>query len=212
MSPVLEQRLRDGLGQLGLDATHHQVDTLMRYLGGLAKWNQAYNLTAVRDPEQMVVRHLLDSLAVVPHSGQGRLIDVGTGAGLPGMVLAIMQPERPITLLDSNGKKTRFLRQMAVELGLPTVTVVQARVEAHRDRYNVISSRAFASLADMVNWSAHLLAENGHFLAMKGQLPADEISALPAPYRASNIIRLAVPSLDEERHLVCIDTAVPADQ
>ena len=204
MSDTLQVRLDAGLEQMGLTLDAAATAALLRYVAGLVKWNQAYNLTAVREPEQMVIKHLLDSLSILPHAGSGSLIDVGTGAGLPGLVLAIVQPQRAVTLLDSNGKKTRFLKQMAAELGLANVSVAQARAEAFAGQFDRVTSRAFASLADMVNWCAHLLAPEGRFLAMKGQLPAAEIAALPAGYRVEAVHSLRVPFLDEERHLVCI--------
>lgn len=206
MNPVVEARLREGIAQLDLSLDETRVGTLLRYLAGLMKWNQAYNLTAVREPEQMVVKHLLDSLSIVPHVPTGRLLDVGTGAGLPGMILAIVNPDLPVTLLDSNGKKTRFLKQMAAELGLH-LQVEQARVEAFGGEFDTVTSRAFASLADMVNWSAHLLAPQGCFLAMKGQRSEAELAALPAGWRVTAVERLRVPFLDEERHLVSIARA-----
>jgi 16S rRNA (guanine527-N7)-methyltransferase len=202
MSELYEQRLRAGIAQLGLTLDDATVAQLLRYLAGLIKWNQAYNLTAVRDPGQMVVKHLLDSLAILPFVGGGSLIDVGTGAGLPGMILAIVNHGLRVTLLDSNGKKTRFLKQMAADLQLGNVTVVHGRVEDCPGRFDVVTSRAFASLADMVNWSAHLLGPGGSFLAMKGQRPEAEIAALPAGFAASAIHSLTVPYLNEERHLV----------
>jgi 16S rRNA (guanine527-N7)-methyltransferase len=209
MSQPCEQGLRTGIAQLGLSLDEATVGQLLRYLAGLIKWNQAYNLTAVRDPEQMVVKHLLDSLAVVPFIKAGSVIDVGTGAGLPGMILAIVDggEQLAVTLLDANGKKTRFLKQMAAELQLRRVSVVQARVEEHAGHYDIVTSRAFASLADMVNWTAHLPGEGGCFLAMKGQRPDAEIAALPAGFAVTAVDRLVVPFLDEERHLVRIERA-----
>jgi 16S rRNA (guanine527-N7)-methyltransferase len=205
MSQTPEQRLRAGIAQLGLSLDEAVIGKLLAYLAGLQKWNQAYNLTAVRDADQMVIKHLLDSLSIQPFVPGGSLIDVGTGAGLPGMILAIVNPGLAVTLLDSNGKKTRFLKQMAAELDLPRVSVAQARVEEQAGQYDIVTSRAFASLADMVNWSAHLLAPGGCFLAMKGQRPDAEIAALPAGYSATAATRLTVPFLDEERHLVRIE-------
>ena len=207
MSELLETRLRTGIAQLGLTINDEAVAGLLRYLTGLVKWNKAFNLTAVREPEQMVVKHLLDSLSILPHAGSGSLIDVGTGAGLPGLVLAIVQPQRAVTLLDSNGKKTRFLKQMAAELELANVSVEQARVEVFQGQFDRVTSRAFASLADMVNWCAHLLAPEGRFLAMKGQHPGTEIDQLPAGFRVEAVHGLNVPFLPEERHLVCISRA-----
>ena len=207
MNAIVEERLRTGIEQLHLQLDEAVVAQLLRYLTGLMKWNKAFNLTAVRDPEQMVVKHLLDSLSILPFVDEGSLIDVGTGAGLPGLVVAIVQPQRAVTLLDSNGKKTRFLKQMAAEMQLDNVTVVQARAEEFAGQFDRVTSRAFASLADMVNWCAHLLAPGGCFLAMKGQHPGAEIDALPAGFRVEAVRSLIVPLLHEERHLVCINRA-----
>lgn len=204
MSDSLENTLRSGIDRLGLTIDPQAIERLMRYLAGLMKWNQAYNLTAVRGGEQMVVKHLLDSLAVLPDIDSNSLIDVGTGAGLPGMVLAIVKPELRVTLLDSNSKKTRFLKQMAAELALANVTVVQSRVEEFQGQFGMVTSRAFASLADMLNWCAHLAAPGGCFLAMKGQLPEAEIAAMPAGFAVVSTRALKVPFLNEERHLVRI--------
>lgn len=204
MSDMLEKKLRAGIAQLKLDIDETAVVLLLRYLNGLAKWNQAYNLTAVRDMEQMVVKHLLDSLSVLPFVHGESLIDVGTGGGLPGMVLAITKPELAVTLLDSNSKKTRFLKQMAAELGLKNVTVVHARAEEFQGQFDLVSSRAFATLADMLHWCAHMAKPTGQFLAMKGQLPAEEMAALPAGFAVEKVEDLRVPFLDEDRHLVFI--------
>ncbi len=190
----------DGLA-VQLDA--HQVDQLLAYHAGLCKWNRAYNLTAVRDPMAMIRRHLLDSLAIVPFLPAGSLLDVGTGAGLPGVVVAIVRPDIAVTCLDSNGKKIRFIRQMILELGLKQVATTQARVESFSaEPFNAITSRAFATLADMVEWSRHLLAEHGQFLAMKGQYPEAELADLPADIDVLAVQQLHVPGLPGERHLV----------
>lgn len=211
MTNAAEQRLRQGLGQLALPTDETQVVSLMAYLTGLVKWNKAYNLTAVRDPEQMVVKHLLDSLSILPFVAGDSLIDVGTGAGLPGMVLAIMKPELAVTLLDSNSKKTRFLKQMAAELRLSNVNVVHARAEEFEGQFAMVSSRAFASVSDILGWSAHLLRDadsplgGGRMLAMKGQRPDDELNDMPAGFQVSAVHALQVPFLQEERHLLVIE-------
>ena len=195
--------LVDGAGQLALQLEDDQVERLLAYHAGLYKWNRAYNLTAVREPLEMVHRHLLDSLAIVPFLSSGSLLDVGTGAGLPGMVVAIVRPDIAVTCLDSNGKKIRFIRQMILELGLKQVATTQARVESFSaEPFNAITSRAFATLADMVKWSRHLLAEDGQFLAMKGQYPEAELAALPADIDVLAVQQLHVPGLPGERHLV----------
>lgn len=181
---------------------------LHRYLDLLEKWNAAYNLTAVRGRAAMEVEHILDSLAIVPHIGlrAGTVVDVGTGAGLPGMVLAIVLPENRYVLIDSNGKKTRFLMQAAHELGLRNVTVFNGRIEDWQpaSRVDLVTSRAFASLADMVQGCRALLESGAQALAMKGVRPDDEIAALPPDVQVKEVAALRVPGLDKERHLVCI--------
>lgn len=201
----LQGQLHEGIARLGLvDLPVGTEEKLLAYLALLVKWNAAYNLTAVRDPQQMLVKHLLDSLSILPQVADGSLIDVGTGAGLPGLVLAIARPGLRVTLLDSNGKKVRFLRQVIAELKIANAQAVQSRVEEHEARYDVVTSRAFATLADMLAWSGQLAVEGGRFLAMKGQRPDEEIAALPQGFRAVEVLPLAVPFLDEERHLVRI--------
>ena len=200
-----QQKLEEGLAALALTEPALQAG-LERYIGLLEKWNKAYNLTAIRDAGEMVTLHLLDSLVVAPLLPAGSLADVGTGAGLPGIPLAMLQPEREITLLDSNIKKTRFCQQAVLELGLKNVTVVHCRdSDYHPDRpfANVIS-RAFASLADFVAGTEHLVADGGSLLAMKGAYPEDEVKALPARARVQASHPLVVPGLDAERHLLDI--------
>jgi 16S rRNA (guanine527-N7)-methyltransferase len=199
-----ESRLRAGVEKLSLSLPDGAMDKLLAYLALLVKWNGAYNLTAIRDPEQMVIKHLLDSLSIVPYVHGGSLIDVGTGAGLPGLVLAIVKPELDVTLLDSNGKKVRFLRQVIADLKIGNASAVQMRVEEFDRQFDLVSSRAFATLADMVNGSRQLLADKGEFLAMKGVHPTEEIAALPEGFSVRDVVPLTVPFLDEERHLVRI--------
>lgn len=199
-----ERRLRDGIADMGLVLDEPVLRTLMAYLAGLVKWNQAFNLTAIRDPLEMVDKHLLDSLSILPHVGEGALIDIGTGAGLPGFIIALVRPELPVSLLDSNGKKTRFLKQMAAELGATNVTVITGRCEEHDGQYAQITSRAFASLADMVNGTAQLLAPGGCWLAMKGHVPLDEIAALPTGVALEKTPVLRVPFAADARHLIVL--------
>ena len=189
---------------MGLEAGDDRYALWLEYLQLLGKWNRAYNLTAVRDPQQMVVRHLLDSLAVAPYLRGERLLDVGTGAGLPGVPLAILFPERSFHLLDSNGKKTRFLFQVKTALGLANMTVHHRRVESYRpdECFDAVLSRAFASLQEMVAGCAHLLQPGGRFLAMKGAHPDAELVAVGATWEVVNVIELMVPGLSEQRHLV----------
>ncbi|MDF9433901.1 MULTISPECIES: 16S rRNA (guanine(527)-N(7))-methyltransferase RsmG [Chromohalobacter] len=180
MTPACEARLDAGLAELGLEVDATARERLLALLALLHKWNRAYNLTAVRDPEQMVMRHLLDSASVATAVRGPRLLDVGAGAGLPGLVLAILDPSLEVTMLDGNGKKVRFQRQAVLELGLENVTPVQARVEHFTTRdFDQIVSRAFAQLATFVELTRPLLAEGGEWLAMKGRDAASELAELP---------------------------------
>ncbi|MDF1628472.1 MAG: 16S rRNA (guanine(527)-N(7))-methyltransferase RsmG [Alcanivoracaceae bacterium] len=199
----LDRILADGIAALGIDLSPLQQQQLLDYVGLLSKWNKAYNLTAVRDPVDMVVRHLLDSLSVLAYVQATEIIDVGTGAGIPGIPLAIALPSLKVTLLDSNGKKTRFARQAALELGLANVEVVQARAEQYRNASPQVISRAFASLPDMLDVAGHLLAPGGRMLAMKAALSDVEMAGVQAPWQAERII-LKVPGLDERRQLMIL--------
>jgi 16S rRNA (guanine527-N7)-methyltransferase len=204
---ALAQVLGDGIAELKLDLSDAQQGKLMDYLALLFKWNSVYNLTSVRDPMQMVTHHLLDSLAAVPaFEGAASVLDVGAGGGLPGIVLAIARPDMKVALIDTVHKKTAFLTQVKAELGLANVTVHTARVEQLQvpHKFDVITSRAFADLSDFVNWSGHLLAEGGHFIALKGVAPAEEQQRLPAEWSVSELRPLQVPKLEAERHLVFI--------
>ncbi|MBF6058798.1 MULTISPECIES: 16S rRNA (guanine(527)-N(7))-methyltransferase RsmG [Thiomicrorhabdus] len=203
-SSSLKVQLENGLQALNLELGGQQVDRLIGYLNLLSKWNKVYNLTAIRDPQEMLVKHLFDSLAVVPYIEQERLIDVGTGGGLPGIPLAICFPERQIDLLDSNHKKTRFLIQVKAELGLKSTQVFHSRVEEYRpeELYQAVISRAFASIDDMLFWTRHLLADKGVWWAMKAQKETDETLSLPADVTVSEIIELQVPQLDADRRLI----------
>ncbi|MDE1188792.1 MAG: 16S rRNA (guanine(527)-N(7))-methyltransferase RsmG [Pantoea sp.] len=189
-----------------ISLSDQQKQQLVGYVELLHKWNKAYNLTSVRDPQQMLVRHILDSIVVEPHLQGDRFIDVGTGPGLPGIPLAIVRPQAQFTLLDSLGKRVRFLRQVQHELGLTNVTPVQSRVEEFpaEPPFDGVISRAFASLEDMVNWCHHLPSAQGHFYALKGVRPDDEINTLPAGFLVEQVYPLQVPELEGERHLVVI--------
>lgn len=204
----LIRALADGAKALQIALSDAQLAQLMDYLELLSKWNGVYNLTAVRDPALMVTQHLLDSLAVVPAFAKAEnVLDVGAGGGLPGMVLAIARPDMRVSMIDTVHKKTAFLTQAKAELGLANVTVYTARVEQLQvpHQFDVITSRAFAELNDFVTWSAHLLKEGGHFIAMKGVMPNDEIARLPAGWKVSGVQALNVPGLHAERHLVFIE-------
>jgi 16S rRNA (guanine527-N7)-methyltransferase len=200
-------RLAAGLAALSLDAG--LVVPLSAYLAQLSKWNRTYNLTAVRDEAEMVTRHLLDSLAILPAitphlSGAPalRVLDVGSGAGLPGIPLALARPAWRLTLLDSNGKKARFIRHAVRTLGLTNVEVLEQRAESVREPYDVVVSRAYASLADFVDSTRSALAPDGLWLAMKGKLETAELGALPPTVRVVATPKVNVPGLDEDRHVV----------
>lgn len=203
----LESLLRRGLNTLGLSLADTAIERMLAYVALLAKWNRAYNLTAVRAPRAMISRHLLDSLAALPHLHGVTVADVGTGAGLPGLPLALASPRRGFVLLDSNAKKCRFVTQAVAELAIPNVTVVRARVEDYRPArgFDTVISRAFATVAQMLALSGHLCAPGGRVLAMKGLHPRDELDELPAGFRLLSVRRLRVPGLDAERHLVIIE-------
>jgi 16S rRNA (guanine527-N7)-methyltransferase len=208
----LTQQLVTGAQALQPDLSEAQIARLIDYLALLSKWNAVYNLTAVRDPVQMVTQHLLDSLAVVPAFVNAKnVLDVGAGGGLPGMVLAIWAAEARagmrISMVDTVHKKTAFLTQVKAELDLTNVTVYTARVEqlAVEKKFDIITSRAFADLSDFVRWSGHLLAAGGRFIAMKGVAPHDEIKGLPTGWEVTAVQPLTVPGLAAERHLIFIE-------
>jgi len=204
----LTRTLVDGARALQLDLSDTQIAQLMDYLVLLSKWNAVYNLTAVRDPQQMITQHLLDSLAVVPFFADAtNILDVGAGGGLPGMVLAIVRPDMRVSMIDTVHKKTAFLTQAKAELGLRNVTVYTMRVEQLQvpEKFDVITSRAFAELSDFATWSGHLLKQSGHFIALKGVKPDAEIARLPATWKVTNVEPLMVPGLNAERHLVFIE-------
>jgi 16S rRNA (guanine527-N7)-methyltransferase len=202
--------LVNGIVSLNLNATDDQVDQLIGFIKLIEKWNKAYNLTAIRNREEMARLHILDSLAIVPHIEGKRIIDIGTGAGLPGIPLAICLPEIDFTLLDSNAKKTRFVQQAVLELKLKNVEVLHSRVENYHPEqaYDAVLTRAFASLPDIVKLTAHLLAKDGVLLAMKGQSLDAEMAEITAE---SAVIPLSVPGADVERCLVRIQLPEQAE-
>ena len=199
-------RLERDLAALGLKLRADQLAKFGRYLELLEKWNRVYNLTAIRDRERMVTHHLLDSLAILPHVKGPRVLDVGSGAGLPGIPLAIANAELQVTLLDSNHKKTAFLHQAVAELGLKNAAVEAERVESWRTsaRFETIVSRAFSELGEFVAATSRLLAPGGVIAAMKGVYPGEELERMPGGFQVVNVVKLAVPELDAERHLVIV--------
>ena len=199
--------LANGIKELKLDLNEQQVEQLLDYLALLFKWNSVYNLTSLRDPMQMVTLHLLDSLTAVPaFEGAQNVLDVGAGGGLPGIVLAIARPDMKVSLIDTVHKKTAFLTQVKAELALANVMVYTSKVQELQVKqlFDVITSRAFADLSDFVNWSGHLLAEGGQFIALKGVAPPEEQERLPAEWKTTGLQPIRVPGLEAERHLVFI--------
>jgi len=203
---VLQQQLTTLLAQTDIALTQKQQQQLVRYVELLDKWNKAYNLTSVRLPQEMMVKHIMDSLVVAPHLTGYHYIDVGTGPGLPGIVLAIALPETQFVLLDSLGKRVRFLMHVKHELGLDNVTPVQSRVEEYQPSVKLdgVLSRAFASLQDMIDWCSHLIDHSGKFIALKGVFPSEELDSLPAGVKFEQKIALEVPDLDAQRHLIIL--------
>jgi 16S rRNA (guanine527-N7)-methyltransferase len=201
----LEKDLSSGIAQMGINVTGEAQEQLLNYLTLLEKWNKVYNLTAIREPREMVSNHLLDSLAVVPYLWPGRWLDVGCGAGLPGIVLAIVNPGYSFTLLDSNSKKTSFVQQVNIELRLKNIEVRCERVESWRslEKFDGIISRAFAETAEFVSKTRHLLKSNGRWAAMKGA-PEEELKRLPADIKVEKSISLQVPTINAARCLVVL--------
>lgn len=204
LPPGVAETLTRGLAQLGLAAD--LASPLLRYLALLHRWNQTYNLTAIRDPHEMVTRHLLDSLAMVDHVADGRLADLGTGPGLPGIPLAIARPGLQVTLVESNGKKARFMREAVRQLELGNARVAESRAEALAEpgHYDQLTARAMDTLAGIVRVGGHLLRPGGVLLAMKGVHPHDEIAELPPGWNVRDVVPLQVPGLQGERHLVTV--------
>lgn len=201
---MLEDKLAEGIHALGLNLSVPQQQSLMAFLHLLVKWNKAYNLTAVRDPAEMVTRHLLDSLAILPYLHGETILDVGSGAGLPGIPLAIADPSRKYVLLDSNGKKVRFMQQAATELHLKHIIVVQDRAEHFASSlcFDSIVVRAMSDVSDIITKTERLLAKNGQWLLMKGRYPEEELKNLMHEVKVS---RIEIPGLAEERHLVIVE-------
>lgn len=205
MSDALAAPLREGVQALGLTLSDETQQQLLAFMALIQKWTRVYNLTAVRDPQEMLTHHLLDSLSALTPllrhtAGQpARLLDVGSGGGLPGVVLAICRPEIQVTCVDAVGKKAAFIQQVAVALRLPNLRGLHARVESVQEPYDVVCSRAFASLKDFTQWSHSALAEGGVWMAMKGKIPSDEMAQLPSGVEVFHVEPLTVPSLDAER-------------
>lgn len=216
MSHPQQQRLAEGATALGLSLAAAQHAQLLAYLDLLAKWNKVYNLTAVRDPAEMLTHHLLDSLAVIAplvrhtQGGAARVLDVGSGGGLPGVVIAICCPEMSVACVDAVAKKAAFVQQAAGVLGLSNLRGVHARVESITEPYDVITSRAFATLADFTQWSAGSLGEDGVWMAMKGKHPTDEMAGLPPSVAVFHVEQLTVPGLNAERCLIWMRPAKPS--
>ncbi len=206
VTPQHAHELSQGAQELGVVLSEAQHAQLLAYLALLIKWNKAYNLTAVRDPDEMVSRHLLDSLSVVPFIEGERWLDVGSGGGMPGIPLAILFPQMKITVLDSNGKKTRFLTQVKLELKLDNLEVIHSRAEAFHPAspFTGIVSRAFSSLEDFTGWTRHMGDTNTRWLAMKGLHPTDELVALPADFALDSAQALTVPGCQGQRHLLIL--------
>jgi 16S rRNA (guanine527-N7)-methyltransferase len=201
---TLLQRIRDGALELGIELDSDQCGRLLDYIQEMVRWGKAYNLTAIRDPEKMVPLHVLDSLTVVPHVRGPRVLDLGTGAGLPGIPLALLRPDYQVWLMDSSAKKCRFLRHAARRLGLKNVQVVQSRAESYRpdEGFDTVVSRAVGTLALLMDLSAHLTLPGGRLLAMKGQYPEAELAVQDDRWRIEEVLALNTPGVEAERHLV----------
>ncbi|MBC3766649.1 16S rRNA (guanine(527)-N(7))-methyltransferase RsmG [Neptunicella marina] len=202
----LLKQLSELLAQTSLNLSQQQIEKLVMFVQLMDKWNKAYNLTSVRDPSQMLVKHIVDSVVVAPFIDKKHYIDVGTGPGLPGIPLAIVLPDTQFILLDSLGKRVRFMRQVAFELGLKNIEPVQSRVEDYQPQIslNGVISRAFASIKDMLHWCEHLVDSSGTFLALKGQYPEQELAELPNNFVLKQGVKLQVPGLEGDRHLILL--------
>ncbi len=205
MSDSMMAQIQSGCKALGITFTEQQYQQLNDYVALLAKWNRVYNLTSVRNIDEMVSRHLLDSLTILPYLSDGRLLDIGSGGGLPGIPVAIARPDLAVTLLDSNSKKTRFLQQVKAELGLENVTVVHARVEqASLSQFDLITARAFATIADIIALAKQHCADAGQLLLMKGVYPEAELAEMGDEFKLDSVHVLGLPDDDSERHLVIL--------
>lgn len=201
-----KHQLESGISAMGIRLHDTQTEKLLQFVFLIEKWNRVHNLTAIRDMEKMISHHVLDSLAILPYITGKRILDVGSGAGLPGIPLAITQPDIEVTLIDSNSKKSAFQQQARADLQLDNVQSICTRVEAwHADPYDTIVSRAYSELTTFIEFSRHLLADQGTFVAMKGAFPQEEIAVLPASFRVRQSHRLEVPGLQAERHLILIE-------
>jgi len=206
---ALENELADGIAAISLDIDYDVQDQMIQYINLLAKWNRTYNLTAVRDPKQMITRHLLDSLSILPYIKGDYILDIGSGAGLPGIPLALCLPDFDFTLLDSNGKKTRFMTQVIKELSIDNVRVEKSRVEdfSPEMKFDSIVARAFSSIANLMKEANHLCKETGQILAMKGTYPLAEVEEVENAAELVKVIKLEVPGVNAERHLAIVNYA-----
>jgi 16S rRNA (guanine527-N7)-methyltransferase len=204
VSGNLQNKLEQGINELGLNIPSATVGRLLQYLDLIRKWNRVYNLTAIKDPGEMLSHHIIDSLSIIPYIRGENILDIGSGAGLPGIPLSLVFPQRHIVMLDSNAKKTRFIQQAITELGLDNAESIHSRVEDYTasEGFDTVVSRAFSSLSDFVQLARPLMKNTGQLLAMKGRYPTQELEDLPSDIHIEAVHRLEVPLLDSERHLV----------
>ena len=210
----LERKLQQGLAALGIELPAHTRRKLLQFLELLERWNRAFNLTAVRDIEQMLPRHLLDSLSVLPYLRGHRILDIGTGAGLPGIPLALARPDARFVLIDSNAKKIRFVTQAVHDLAIDNIETVHGAVAQYRpaEPFDTLVARALTAIPDMLSGCRHLCAPHGAVLAMKGTFPEEELAAIEAGFKVRDVVRLTVPGLDAARHLVILEPVPPNEQ
>jgi 16S rRNA (guanine527-N7)-methyltransferase len=202
----LRERLAKGVAELDIEVDEKRQHAMLAYLELLKRWNRVYNLTAIKSDSELLTHHVLDSLSVVPYLHGQRIIDIGSGAGLPGIPVALACPQLQVTLLDSNAKRCRFLRQVKAQLKLHNVSIVQQRAEAYKsdEKFDSLVSRAFSRLMSFIASSQHLLADGGQLIAMKGEWPEDDSTVLPEGFMIANVIKLTVPGLSETRHLIVV--------